>query len=284
MFSICAAARGWLLILLSLLVVFPTCGHCLWLVQALAWWWQWAAELGKGSTQSLHSTSKAPLLLLAPLGAHHEEAQLPMSNFLRCSERQKQVRQEKVLPSSWPSSLIIEKSQILLSLACKMAENHLAASGTVARYQLDIAQIHRAIYHCHSCEEKELSLSCPRGMHFQAIPVLYPCSPTPVLLPWLSSSLSSEFIASASLWNRVTARARLTEGLPEEPQLISGEGQNSAECPSLPGQQWLSVAQGAPWGTRPAVVCAQTSHLCDINLWHFLFNTEVSPPKCLESL
>lgn len=189
MFSICAAARGWLLILLSLLVVFPTCGHCLWLVQALAWWWHWAADLGKGSTQSLHSTSKAPLLLLAPLGAHHEEAQLPMSNFLRCSERQKQVRQEKVLPSSWPSSLIIEKSQILLSLACKMAENHLAASGTVARYQLDIAQIHQAIYHCHSCEEKELSLSCPRGMHFQAIPVLYPHSPTPVLLPWLQPVL-----------------------------------------------------------------------------------------------
>lgn len=136
-------------------------------------------------------TSKAPLLLLAP--------QLPVSNFPRCSERQEQVRQEKALPSSWPSSLIIEKSQILLSLACKMAENHLAASGTVARYQLDIAQIHQAIYHCHSCEEKELSLSCPRGMHFQAILVLYPHSPTPVLLPWLFSSLSSEFIASASL-------------------------------------------------------------------------------------
>lgn len=185
MFSICAAARGRLLILLSLLVVFPTCGHYLWLIQVLAGWWHWAAELGKGSTQSL-----TPLLLLAPLGAHREEAQLPVSNFLRCSERQEQVRQEKV--SSFLMTFLTyyrKKSQILLSLACKMAENHLAASGTVARYQLDRAQIHQAIYHCHSCEEKELypahvgCTSKPSLCYIHAAPPQFFCHGFPAACP-----------------------------------------------------------------------------------------------------
>lgn len=39
---------------------------------------------------------------MEPLGAQHEEAQLPVSNFLRCSESQEQVREEKVLPHDLP--------------------------------------------------------------------------------------------------------------------------------------------------------------------------------------
>ena len=165
MFSICATARGWLFILLSLLVVFPTCqGGKNTSVSSKSWLdggtelLSWTREVPK----AVHL--QAPPPFLAPLGVHHEEAQRPMSNFLRCSERQEQGREEKVLPSSWPSSLpsslTTEKFQTLLSLACKMAGNHLATSGTRARYQLDIAQIHQAIYHCHSYQEKELYPAC----------------------------------------------------------------------------------------------------------------------------
>lgn len=115
--------------------------------------WMVALSCSAGQEKYLKPyTSKARLPFLAPLGAHHGE--LPMSNLLSCSERQEQVREEKVLPSSRPSSrpssLTTKNSQILLSLSCKMAENHLATSGTQARYQLDTTQTHQAIYHCHS--------------------------------------------------------------------------------------------------------------------------------------
>lgn len=111
------------------------------------------------------------------------------------------------------------------------------------------------------------ALSCLRGMHFQTIFMLYPRSPTPILLLWLSSSLSSEFIASASLLNRVTARARLAEGWPMEPQLNSGEGQNSSEVSFCARAtvvcHWHKVLPLQ--GTHPAVVCAQCPALPHIS-------------------
>lgn len=66
-------------------VGYQFCCHC--------WWFSPHVVITSGSSKPwldggtellrwAREVPKAPLLLLAPLGAHHEEAQLPMSNFL----------------------------------------------------------------------------------------------------------------------------------------------------------------------------------------------------------
>lgn len=160
-----------------------------------------------------------------------------MSNSLRCSERQEQVREEKVLPSSWPSSLTTEKSQILLSLACKMAENHLATSGTQARYQLDIAQIHQAIYHCHSYEEKELYPACvgctfkPSLCCIHAAPPQYFCRGFPAACPL--NSLPQLLCKTGSLQEHGWQRDYL-----KSHSASVAKDKTVPKCPSTPGQQW----------------------------------------------
>lgn len=163
-----------------------------------------------------------------------------MSNFLRCLERQEQVREEKVIPSSWPSSVTTEESQILLSLACKMAENHLATSGTQARYQLDIAQIHQAIYHCHSCEEKELYPACvgcafkPSLCYIHTAPPQYFCRGFPAASPL--NSLPQLLCKTGSLqehgWQRDYLKSHSSSGVKDK---------TVRKCLFMPGWHWHKV-------------------------------------------
>lgn len=134
-----------------------------------------------------------------------------------------------------------------------MAENHLAASGTVARYQLDRAQIHQAIYHCHSCEEKELypahvgCTSKPSLCYIHAATPQFFCHGFPAACPL--NSLPQLLYKTGSLqehgWQRDCLKSH-----------SSSVVKDKAVLGVLPCQGSSGVSLVLPWGTCPAVVCA----------------------------